>query len=106
MPYAGLADTMAEFTRAHIISTLAQTKGVLSGRKGAAERLGLKRTTPQGRMRKLGITRNDCESGRYRRRSTLLLTSVSLVPGERQTHPRCGRRNASRFPDLAAVNLI
>jgi transcriptional regulator with GAF, ATPase, and Fis domain len=33
------------------------TNGVLSGARGAAVRLGLKRTTLQSRMRKLGIQR-------------------------------------------------
>jgi formate hydrogenlyase transcriptional activator len=45
--------------REHILKTLRKTGGVLSGPTGAAERLGLKRTTLQGKMKKLGIQRSD-----------------------------------------------
>ena len=39
----------------HILDVLASSRGVLSGQNGAAARLGVKRTTLQYRMRKLGI---------------------------------------------------
>jgi formate hydrogenlyase transcriptional activator len=42
-----------------IIDALRATSGRLAGRGGAAERLGLKRTTLQNKMRKLGITKAD-----------------------------------------------
>ena len=42
-----------------IITALKETSGRLSGRGGAAERLGLKRTTLQTKMRKLNICRAD-----------------------------------------------
>jgi formate hydrogenlyase transcriptional activator len=42
-----------------IISALKEASGRLSGRGGAAERLGLKRTTLQAKMRKLNISRAD-----------------------------------------------
>lgn len=42
-----------------IIAALKETSGRLSGRGGAAERLGLKRTTLQTKMRKLNICRAD-----------------------------------------------
>jgi formate hydrogenlyase transcriptional activator len=42
-----------------IIRVLRQTGGVLSGPGGAAARLGLKRTTLQSKMHKLGISRHD-----------------------------------------------
>ncbi len=42
-----------------IITALKETSGRLSGRGGAAERLGLKRTTLQTKMRKLKICRAD-----------------------------------------------
>jgi len=43
--------------RDHIIDILRQTKGVLSGPTGAASRLGLKRTTLQYKIQRLGISR-------------------------------------------------
>jgi formate hydrogenlyase transcriptional activator len=49
--------TLAEAERSHILETLRQTNWVLAGRYGAAARLGMKRSTLQHRMRKLGITR-------------------------------------------------
>jgi len=51
--------TLLERERAHIIEVLKQTRGVLSGAKGASQRLGLKRTTLQHKMQKLGITRSE-----------------------------------------------
>jgi formate hydrogenlyase transcriptional activator len=47
--------TLAETERDHIVDVLRNSGGVISGEKGAAARLGLKRTTLQYRMRKLGI---------------------------------------------------
>ena len=43
--------------RAHLLATLAETDWVLAGAKGAAARLGMKRTTLQYRMKKLGVVR-------------------------------------------------
>jgi formate hydrogenlyase transcriptional activator len=51
--------TLRERERTHIIEVLRQTGGVLSGPGGAASRLGLKRTTLQYKLHKLGISRND-----------------------------------------------
>jgi formate hydrogenlyase transcriptional activator len=45
--------------REHIIQVLRETAGILSGADGAASRLGVKRTTLQSRMEKLGISRRD-----------------------------------------------
>ncbi len=45
--------------RRHIIRVLRQSRGVLSGPNGAAQRLGLKRTTLQSKMQRLKITRQD-----------------------------------------------
>jgi formate hydrogenlyase transcriptional activator len=45
--------------REHIIEILRQTRGALSGPAGAAVRLGLKRTTLQYKMQRLGIARTD-----------------------------------------------
>lgn len=44
--------------REHIIQVLKETNGVVAGPRGAAQRLGLKRTTLLSRMKKLGITVN------------------------------------------------
>jgi transcriptional regulator with GAF, ATPase, and Fis domain len=40
----------------HIVKTLRETNWVLGGSKGAAERLGLKRTTLISKMRRLGLS--------------------------------------------------
>ena len=49
--------TLAEAERAHIFEVLNQTNWVVAGRHGAAVKLGMKRTTLQHRMKKLGIKR-------------------------------------------------
>lgn len=45
--------------REHILRVLRETGGMIAGDKGAAKRLGLKRTTLQSKMQRLGITRTD-----------------------------------------------
>ena len=50
--------TLEGTEREHIIKILRETRGVLAGPNGAALRLGLKRTTLQYKIKKLGITRN------------------------------------------------
>jgi formate hydrogenlyase transcriptional activator len=47
--------TLEATEREAIVRTLRETNGVLGGPRGAAARLGMKRTTLQSRMRKLGI---------------------------------------------------
>ena len=49
--------TLEAAEREHILRALRETHWVLGGTHGAAARLGLKRTTLQSRMRKLGILR-------------------------------------------------
>ena len=49
--------TLEEAERGHILATLKKTRWVLSGPRGAANRLGIKRSTLQFRMKKLGIER-------------------------------------------------
>jgi formate hydrogenlyase transcriptional activator len=49
--------TLADAEREHILDVLRQTNWVLGGPSGAAARLGLKRTTLQSKMQKLGIRR-------------------------------------------------
>jgi len=57
---AGAASSSLEDTeREHILKMLRETNGVISGPDGAAARLGLKRTTLNSKMRKLGISRQD-----------------------------------------------
>jgi formate hydrogenlyase transcriptional activator len=53
----GLADarTMVQAERDHILFVLERAGGIVGGRDGAAERLGMPRTTLISRMRKLGI---------------------------------------------------
>jgi formate hydrogenlyase transcriptional activator len=51
------AVTLEEAERDHIRKTLAQTRWVVAGPKGAAARLGIKRSTLYFRMQKLGISR-------------------------------------------------
>ncbi|HUI73694.1 MAG TPA: sigma 54-interacting transcriptional regulator [Candidatus Acidoferrum sp.] len=50
-------ETLADVEREHIRATLKDTRWVLSGPKGAATRLGMKRSTLYFRMKKLGIVR-------------------------------------------------
>jgi len=42
----------------HIVRVLKETNGVIAGPRGAAQRLGLKRTTLLSRMKRLGIDKN------------------------------------------------
>ena len=49
--------TLEEAERQHILRALKQTQWRIAGAKGAATLLGMKRTTLQARMRKLGIRR-------------------------------------------------
>ena len=50
-------NTLAEVERAHILQVLEQSNWRVSGPDAAAERLGLKPTTLESRMKKLGISR-------------------------------------------------
>lgn len=52
-------DHLTGMEREHIIRVLRETNGVLSGSDGAALRLGLKRTTLQSMMKRLGIEVHD-----------------------------------------------
>jgi transcriptional regulator with GAF, ATPase, and Fis domain len=47
--------TLADADREHILETLNQTNWLIGGQDGAANRLGLPRTTLIYKMRKLGI---------------------------------------------------
>ncbi|HEV3261924.1 MAG TPA: sigma 54-interacting transcriptional regulator [Gemmataceae bacterium] len=54
---AGAAVTLADAEREHILGVLRETGWVVGGSKGAAARLGMKRSTLQKKMTKLGISR-------------------------------------------------
>ena len=49
--------TLIDAEREHIISALTATGWVVGGSRGAAARLGMKRSTLQKKMQKLGVTR-------------------------------------------------
>jgi formate hydrogenlyase transcriptional activator len=49
--------TLEEAERSHILQALQRTNGVIGGRNGAADRLGLARTTLLSKMKRLGINR-------------------------------------------------
>lgn len=51
--------TLESAEREHILRALREARGVIAGPTGAAVRLGLKRTTLNNKMRRLGITRSD-----------------------------------------------
>ena len=56
MPTAA-AVTLADAEREHIKGALRETDWVLGGPKGAATRLGMKRSTLQWKIKKVGISR-------------------------------------------------
>jgi len=51
--------TLQAAEREHILRVLREAKGLIGGPDGAAERLGLKRTTLNSKLKKLGIERRD-----------------------------------------------
>ncbi|MBZ5696053.1 MAG: sigma 54-interacting transcriptional regulator [Acidobacteriia bacterium] len=53
------SSSLENVEREHILRVLRETEGKIGGKGGAAERLGMNRTTLNSRMRKLGISRND-----------------------------------------------
>jgi formate hydrogenlyase transcriptional activator len=57
VPGADGVATLAEAEREHILAALRQANWKIGGPAGAAARLGMKRTTLQSRMQKLGIRR-------------------------------------------------
>jgi len=60
---AGAPLTLEEAETRHIIAALQEVNWVIGGPKGAAEKLGLKRTTLIAKMRRLGITRPELRYG-------------------------------------------
>jgi transcriptional regulator with GAF, ATPase, and Fis domain len=51
--------TLESALREKVVRVLRETGGVLAGPRGAAARLGLKRTTLQSKMEKMGISREE-----------------------------------------------
>jgi len=49
--------------REQIVQALKEARGIIAGPSGAAARLGIKRTTLNSRIRKLGITRDEIWAG-------------------------------------------
>ena len=72
-----MRQTLAEAERNHILGVLHQTNGVISGRNGAALRLGLPRTTLMYRMQKLGIVQ----------RKTIVAHCETVQPETRSAEP-------------------
>ena len=58
-PQSTTDPTLEAAEREHILRVLRECKGMIGGTKGAAEKLGLKRTTLNSKMKKLGIQRRD-----------------------------------------------
>ncbi len=54
--------TLQDVEREYILLTLRESSGVIAGAHGAAAKLGMKRTTLQSRMQKLGITREEYDA--------------------------------------------
>jgi formate hydrogenlyase transcriptional activator len=54
--------TLESMEREHIVRVLRETGGVIAGLRGAAARLGLKRTTLQSRMQRMGISKEEYEN--------------------------------------------
>src|SRR6266508_3760032 len=62
VPVSGRGDgvaTLEHAEREYIVRALGETNWIVGGPTGAAARLGMKRTTLQSRMRKLGISRSN-----------------------------------------------
>jgi formate hydrogenlyase transcriptional activator len=55
-------NTLEAREREHIIRMLRETGGVLGGKRGAAARLGLKRSTLQSKLHRLGISREQYQA--------------------------------------------
>jgi len=57
--HSSSSSTLEQAEREHILRALGETSWVIGGRAGAAARLGMKRTTLQSLMRRLGIARSN-----------------------------------------------
>jgi formate hydrogenlyase transcriptional activator len=64
-----VASSFRDAERLVIIDALKDASGRIAGKGGAAERLGLKRTTLQNKMRRLRISRGDYSADQYTSRT-------------------------------------
>jgi len=58
-------NTLETREREHIIRMLRETGGVLGGQRGAAARLGLKRSTLQSKLHRLGISPEEYRAAKF-----------------------------------------
>lgn len=58
-PTDSMGASLHDAARDHILRVLRESKGMIAGPGGAAKRLGLKRTTLNSKLKKLGIKRSD-----------------------------------------------
>ena len=98
-PTAAAAQTFAEASRDHILEVLEQSRWMIGGRDGAAERLGMPRTTLIYKMRKLGI-----EARRPQRRRSVPLSphSPALASATLAAALRRTRRDRARCDIFAS----
>jgi formate hydrogenlyase transcriptional activator len=84
--------TLADAERAHIMATLQQSNWVVGGRRGAAARLGLARTTLITMMQRHGITREG-----------IATMGRPTVPNHAERAIACIARHAERGPQLQPI---
>jgi len=89
--------TLVDAEREHIVDALVATGGVVGGPRGAAARLGLKRSTLQKKMQKLGIARPS---------SRCHPIALRVPPEWRQRHPGGTARAAgiARIPGSSSAS--
>ena len=73
------AETFDDVAREHILEVLRETNGVVAGPRGAAARLGLKRTTLLSRMQRLGIGPRDVATERAQRVGDAVASSAASI---------------------------
>ncbi len=85
--------TLADAQRAHIMATLLESNWVVGGRRGAAARLGLARTTLITMMQRHGITREGIGS-----------RVSAAIPNHAERAVACIARHAERGPHLQPIS--
>jgi DNA-binding NtrC family response regulator len=99
---ANHAVTLRDAEREHILRTLEETQWVMGGSAGAAARLGLKRTTLQAMVKRLGIDRpRFCRHfGTCRVAVERVSALVSHRPSRDRAYTPCCRRLTGVSPDV------
>ena len=92
-PRRPLPATLEEIQRKAILQALESTNGIIGGPRGAAALLGLKRTTLQARMQKLGV--GPVHGPRRGGRGACSCVVARGIDGHRRD-PRCSPREAAR----------